>query len=322
MAQSPHSLPATVFSANLAQDKAVTILPKCGASLFIAAGPERRNAYRPVAKVKTMYFHCRVIVCLSMALMTAATHSTPVLAEESDRIGHFATADGELGFVLDLSGETPRQRFDNSPEILVLKPVAAPRGDTIYKRSSGEQVLRMNPYGGLTYFPPGDQMGVPMVRVGDGDAIVSKTRSNAEVLGLGVLLEQQLKVNYKITVQVTMPGIDELKRQKALDTLGDAIENTQIALDQLASVHGGPNSLQSVIAQIEFDFARNPGVELDTGVLSVHCAPAMQLSGRPSSLEIASEIEDTIHDQHAAARGGGAGRAPKSAGEHSYDYRW
>lgn len=159
-----------------------------------------------------------------------------------------------------------------------------------------------------------------MVRMGDGQALEPKMRSSAEVLGLGVLIEQQMLLNHNLTVTVTTPRIDELKQQRALNTLGDAIENAQIALDRITASPAGANDLLGALSKIDFNFARTPGVLLRDGVLSIRCTPSLQLSGRPSSFEIANEIQSAIREQSIIPAGIATERAPKP--QHSYDYRW
>ena len=59
----------------------------------------------------------------------------------SQPIARFVSQEGET-FVLDRSQARPLMKFDDSPEVWVLRPQVAPRGDVIYMNDLDEPVLR------------------------------------------------------------------------------------------------------------------------------------------------------------------------------------
>ena len=244
-------------------------------------------------------------------------------AEESGRVGHFTTADGEVGFVLDLSGETPRQRFDTSPEILLLRPVAAPRGDTIYRASNGAVVLRGTPFGALTLFSEGHETGLPLVRVGTAGPLLPSNRTMQEIGALATSLEQHLALAHQLAISVAVPPPEKLNLQTALNTLGDAIENTDIALDNVAATPEGASDLGKTISVIRFDLGIKRSVDVGARILIIELAPKLQLAGRPSSYDIADRVRLAIAQDKALAQGLAAqSSAGKEKDQHSFDFQW
>jgi hypothetical protein len=77
-------------------------------------------------------------------------------------------ADG-AAFVFDRSSEIALLKYDDSPEIWVLQPTPAPRGDIIYKNDMGDPILRATRLGGLTLFSPTDPGGEAAAMVGGAD---------------------------------------------------------------------------------------------------------------------------------------------------------
>jgi Domain of unknown function (DUF4908) len=250
------------------------------------------------------------------AVFALLVATTPLHADDLDRIGHFETTDGTAGFVLDLSGETPRGRFDNSPEILLLKPSAAARGDTVYRLSDGTLLIRGTPFGSLTLYSAKDQDGTPVVRNGEGVALTTRNRSEEEVMALATALEQRLSMDHHLSINVEIPPADEIASQPALNTLGDAIENTQIAIDRVANLPDMTRDLGKVMDAISFVVADRRAVDCHSHVLIVRFAPALQLAGRPSSYDIADRLKlavaQMLQDE---------ADLPKHE-QHSFDFQW
>jgi Domain of unknown function (DUF4908) len=260
---------------------------------------------------------CRgALIALATASVGFAAH-----AADSDRIGHFTTADGEVGFVLDLSGETPRERFDASPEILLLTPVAATRGDTIYRVSNGNIVLRGTPFGALTLFSQGHETGVPLVRTGAAASLLPRNRTMEEVNALATALEQHLVRAHQVAVAVSIPKPDKLTLQSALNTLGDAIENTDLALSRVAVTPQAASDLRKMISAVKFRVGIVRGVDVDGHALIIDIVPAMQLAGRPSSYDIADRVRGAIAQARALAEGLAA-QSEADKDQHSFDFRW
>ncbi len=72
-------------------------------------------------------------------------------------------------FILDRSVVAPEAllKFDDSPEVWVLQPSPAPRGDTIWRNDVGDPVLRVTRLGGVTLFTQRAPEGMPAALMGD-----------------------------------------------------------------------------------------------------------------------------------------------------------
>jgi hypothetical protein len=242
-------------------------------------------------------------------------------AADTDRLGHYATVDGSISFVLDRTGETPRQRYDGSPEILLLNPVAATRGDTIYRQSDGKIVLRATPFGALTYFSESHRTGVPVVRIGEAEPLIAKTWTIADVTGLGPALQEHLSLDHMLTVTVEVPPVEQLTTQDRINTLGDAIENTEIAIDRLAKGPSQTADLARVLKKIRYRITGKSAVKAQSGTLSISVDPPLQLAGRPSSYEIADALNGAVAADKTARAAATGGQAPKRQ-QHSFDLDW
>ena len=66
-------------------------------------------------------------------------------------VARYVSQEGDV-FVLDRSQPRPLLKFDDNPEVWVLRPQLAPRGDVLYMNDLGEPVLRATRLGGLTLF--------------------------------------------------------------------------------------------------------------------------------------------------------------------------
>jgi hypothetical protein len=78
-------------------------------------------------------------------------------------------------FVLDRSTDVALLKFDDNPEIWVLQPTPAPRGDLIYKNDMGEPILRATRLGGLTLFSANAPGGEAAAMVGGADDLQPPT---------------------------------------------------------------------------------------------------------------------------------------------------
>ena len=255
---------------------------------------------------------------LGAVFALAANLSGSLARADADRAGHYTTADGSIGFVLDLSGESPRQRFDSSPEILLLKPVAGPRGDTIYRRSDGRVVIRSTPYGALTLYSAESPDGVPVLRDGEAQALLPSNRTMNEVSALGPLFERHLASDDHLAIHVESPPPKLLTTQTALNTLGDALENAYIAIDHVASMMGNTD-IGASVTTIRFVISDKRGVDMANKTLTIRFVPREQLAGRPTSYDIAAKVRAAILADKAAQTGISAESLNE---QHSFDFRW
>jgi hypothetical protein len=235
--------------------------------------------------------HLKIVLLAVLAggLLTGAG-----AGEDVTRTGYFQTLDGGVGFVLDRSGETPKQRYDGSPEILLLRPSPAARGDTVFRQEDGYIVLRETPFGALTLFSRHYRSGAPVVRLGNAPPLVPVARTPDEVLAAAVALADHLNLSLGSPVTLEVPAISPLS-SPALGVLAQAIENTGIAFDRVLLVPSRRAELGARVRGVRYRLRTRPGVAFTEVILRIDFAPALGFAGRPSSLELEAFLSGALH---------------------------
>lgn len=239
------------------------------------------------------------------SLIAGACLTNGAFAAGPSRIGYFQTLDGSIGFILDRSGETPKQRYDGSPEILLLDPAPAARGDIVFRQSDGLMVLRETPFGAMTFFSRRYAKGVAVVHLSDAVPLVSSPRSADEVAASANALAEHLTQTLGGKVAVTLPVIP--LSPIALGILDEAVVNTGLAFDRILSVPARAGGLPALVHAVEYRIAAKPNGSLGKGTLIIAVAPSLGLMGRLSSLEIESLLSNGLAAATANAQGGVSG---------------
>ena len=85
-------------------------------------------------------------------------------------LARYVSEEGRV-FTLDRTQPVPMLKFEDSPEVWVLLPSPAPRGDVIYKNDLGEPVLRATRLGGFTLFTDERPNGEAVSIAGNGQPL-------------------------------------------------------------------------------------------------------------------------------------------------------
>ena len=191
-------------------------------------------------------------------------------------IARFVSQEGET-FVLDRSQARPLMKFDDSPEVWVLRPQMAPRGDVIYMNDLDEPVLRATRLGGLTLFTPGRPGGSAAALSGVGSAL------RLVQLGPQQLLERLAQASSKASRAARRLIPFEADASPSSSALtADAAMVAAEALVRMTHRADG-KSLLARIAKVELTEGRKAAAQWDQGVMRIIVAPAEGLAGRPSS---------------------------------------
>lgn len=183
-------------------------------------------------------------------------------------------------FILDRTQPRPLLKFDDNPEVWVLLPQPAPRGDVIYKNDLGEPMLRATRLGGFTLFtdtrPAGEAVslagGAPPLRLG--------------ALSPQALGDRLLQASFRSGRAARRTVIFEAEATPASATLiADAATVVSVAFTRLAGRDGGRATLARV-GKVQFAEGRKPAANFAGGILQVVVTPAQGLAGRPSSERI------------------------------------
>jgi len=202
------------------------------------------------------------------------------------RVAHYLSEDGD-SFVLDRTQPQPLMKFDDNPEVWVLSPQPAPRGDVIYKNDMGAPMLRATRLGGVTLFSDSQPNGEAVSLVGEGAPL------RLPLITLQALGERLLHASLRTG---RLPGrggrgvVFQAEASPASTALmGDAATLVTLALLRLAERPDGRAQLGQV-AKVQLVEGKRPAATLRGGVLMVTVAPSQGLAGRPSSERIMKAV--------------------------------
>ena len=199
-------------------------------------------------------------------------------------VARYVSEDGDR-FVLDRTQGRVLLKFDDSPEVWVLAPHPAPRGDTIYKNDLGEPVLRATRLGGVTVFTDQRPEGAAAALAGGGSPL------RLAPLGPQVLLERLAQASARASraARRLIPfDADASPASSAL--IADAAIVASEAVVRMAHRADG-RGLIARLKQVRLGEGRRAGVQLVRGSLQITVAPAQGLAGRPSSERIVAATE-------------------------------
>ncbi|MBO9558260.1 MAG: DUF4908 domain-containing protein [Caulobacter sp.] len=185
-------------------------------------------------------------------------------------------------FILDRAAPQPLLKFENSSEVWVLSPQAAPRGDTIYKNELGEPVLRASKLGGMTLFTTERPAGDAAALMGRANSIQPPA-----VISVNALFQRLVAASARASRAA--------QHRVAFETVDDATPATSVLVADTATVtaeafermaRDGDRNLLARVTRVLLAEGRKPGANLKGGDLTVTYAPGKGLSGRPSSKRI------------------------------------
>jgi hypothetical protein len=235
---------------------------------------------------------CAAAICAGLGFAAAARAAPPPpdggLFGELGRAGpeplgppiaHYVSEDGEA-FTLDRSQTRPLLKFDDDPEVWVLQPHPAPRGDVIYKNDLGEPVLRATRLGGLTLFTERRPGGEAAALEGEGSPL------RLTPLGPQSLAERLLQASARASRAARrLIPFDADASPRSSGLIADAAMVVSEAVIHM-SRRADAQALLGRLRQVRLVEGRRAAAQLDRGALQVTVAPAQGLAGRPSSERI------------------------------------
>lgn len=232
------------------------------------------------------------VILVALALLAGML---PMEARAFERdlpaLAHYSSEFTPVGFVLDLTGEAPKLRFDGSDEILVLRWAPAAGGDRLLLREDQFVVLRISALGGITLFTPDNMRGVP---VAPDRRPAQPLKTNAPPLALvqdytsRIMAQVRAETGRMVLFEAEwdLAGRDPVIRS----LLFDSIRNTGTAL--LNWIRSGPGRDAAGVALKRIRFVAGPAVipYRQGDMLVVTFTPSMGLGGRPSSNVIQRQL--------------------------------
>jgi hypothetical protein len=212
------------------------------------------------------------------------THQTGEWQAAPPPVARYTIDEGGV-FILDRSARFPLIKFDDSPEVWVLYPSRAPRGDIIYKNDMGEPMLRATKLGGITVFTPR--------RPGGSAAALDGASFPLRVppLGPAALWQRLFQASVRCTRAAQhLIGIDAPDIGPASDGLvADAAQVTSEAMAELAARPDG-KALLARVAKVAFVEGGGSNVTVHGAVVTITVAASQGVAGRPSSQRIMRAI--------------------------------
>lgn len=180
-------------------------------------------------------------------------------------------------FTFDRSQGLPLVKFDRSPEVWVLRPQPAPRGDILYLNDLGEPMLRASRTGGLTVFTTDRPGGLAVALSGGGQSL------RMTALGPQQLLERLAMASTRATRAARRLIPFEADFSPATSALtADAAMVAAEAIIRMTRLPDGRVVLGGV-ERVRLVEGRQARAMLREGVIEITVAPGQGMSGRPSS---------------------------------------
>ena len=221
-----------------------------------------------------------------------------VLAAETDaaftHIDHYTNDEGGFGFVLDQSSRPPVMKFDTSSEILVLRAVPGPRGDTIFKLDNGATILRQTLIGGMTLFDSSLSTGRPVVRDKGGDALTLPGKDPSQIRARTLVIAERLSVKLNRDITFKLNWNDAPDDRIALAIMADALEIVGLALTRVAEDALGREALATHLSQVIVAPGEVAKAELKEGILVITYDGAKGVQGRLSSDALVRYLEGVL----------------------------
>ena len=206
-------------------------------------------------------------------------------------LAHYSSEFTPIGFILDLTGETPKLKFDGNEEILVLHWVPAAGGDRLLERDDHFVVVRISNLGGFTLFTQQNTKGVP---VAPDRMPVQPLQSNAPSIAevryyaSRIMAQARAETGREVFLDANW---DEAARSSVIRALlFDSVRNAGSALLEWIRTQPGRNSAGVTLRRIHF-VAGPQGLPYRQGdTLVVIFTPGQGLNGRPTSNTILRQL--------------------------------
>lgn len=199
-------------------------------------------------------------------------------------------AGDKVRFTLVNDGDNFLLRFDGNPEVFVLYAGHASLGGRILKYDSGETVLQVAGWGGMTVYTDTAPTGLPAVRTGDAGTLSPQGASLPDIHNAAEDEAQHLAYmrGLRLSVTVDWPAIasDGVARAFAFDTM----ENTVRGLDRFSYTANGREAIAHRVDTVLVEPAGKPTLMLKTKTLIVTFNPSRGYAGRASSRAIARAL--------------------------------
>jgi hypothetical protein len=192
---------------------------------------------------------------------------------QSSGARRYSTPDGAVRFVLDRSGgRVALVRFEGDPEVHVLRPVMAARGDEIYRTESGDVQLRVTPHGGIIVYTNAMRTGSPAAE----EARVAPLAPQVITMAALPARLRELQVR---SAREGRPVSFEVHLDDP-NGAGVAYDAAERAIAAMSELPGGG------VRRIIINVGPSARAQMQGEALAIQVAPRLGYAGRPSSTMI------------------------------------
>lgn len=241
-------------------------------------------------------------LCIAILTLLLGSALIPARAQDSfdggrlslERIGEVKPgaylAGDSVHFALVSDGDNFLLRFDNNPEVFVLYTGHASLGGRILKYDSGETVLQVASWGGMTLYTDAAPTGLPAVRTGDAAIQAPPNVSLPDMQNAAEDESQHLAYmrGLRLSVSADWQALAGNSGMRALAF--DTMENAVRGLDRFSYGAGGREALAHRVDALMVEPSSKPTLALKTKTLIVTFNPARGYEGRASSRAIARAL--------------------------------
>jgi len=240
-------------------------------------------------------------LCIAILTLLLGSALIPARAQDSfggrlslERIGEVKPgaylAGDNVRFSLVNDGDDFLLRFDNNPEVFVLYAGHASLGGRILKYDSGETVLQVAGWGGMTLYTDTAPTGLPAVRTGDATTPAPANVSLSDMQSAAEDESQHLAYMRGLRLSVSADWQALANNAAARGMAFDTMENAVRGLDRFSYSAGGREALSHRVDALMIETSGRPTLSLKTKTLIVTFNPARGYEGRASSRAIARAL--------------------------------
>jgi hypothetical protein len=223
------------------------------------------------------------------ALRLAPGQPSPTLPADGSYLA------GDYRFVIARVGNYERLHFTGDDEIYYLTVEPGAMGGRVLKYDTGEIVLQVAGWGGVTLYTHQVPGGLPAERTGDApgpDPATPPPGDQVKTFAIQISDEIQSRTGLLIGFRANWDAFARADTMRALAV--DALRNAARAIERVASSRKAQQTLPAQFTVVRIAPGNEPGVAIGDKLLTITFAPQSGPGGRPSSLAIAKAIRQHL----------------------------
>lgn len=238
-------------------------------------------------RIGTALLLCALLICAAQA---QTEMSSRLNQEQMGDIEPGSYSAGHLTFTLDAYGDKYLIRFAGDPEIYVLYADHAPLGGRALKFDSGNVVIRVAGWGGITLYTDAAPGGVPAERTGDslppspGQITLFDVQNAAEDEAEHLAYSRRIH----LTFTADWNALAGDTRMRAL--CFDAMENAARGIDRFVTNPQGRSAFARKVEQVRMALGTKPLMFMSGKTLNITFDVRSGYAGRASSRGIARAL--------------------------------